>query len=94
MSYRSSPSNEFQYFFAPAAPMPYRAPATTNSHHRPQHHVRFSNELEERVIEAPRRSHNVTEYVVQAEDVDDEAAAFIKFEHKKFQMRQMTMSDY
>lgn len=93
MSYRSSTSNEFQYFIAPAAPI-YRAPATTNSHHRPQHHVRFSNELEERVIEAPRRPHNVTAYVVQAQDVDDEAAAFINLEHKKFQIRQMTMSDY
>ncbi|PRQ40165.1 hypothetical protein RchiOBHm_Chr4g0433121 [Rosa chinensis] len=88
MSFNSS-SNEFQYFAsAVEEPMPNRAPATTNSHNRQKHHVRFSNE--ERVFEAARRPQTVTKY----EDVDDEAAAFINFEHKKFQMRQMTMSDY
>lgn len=93
MSFRSGSSNEFLSFFASEVqqPMHNRAPATTNSHHRPKPHVRFINE--EKVIEVPRRPQVVTQYVVQ-EDVDDEAAAFIKMEHTKFQMRQMTMSDY
>ncbi|KAM1170866.1 hypothetical protein ACFX15_020740 [Malus domestica] len=145
MSYWSSNSNDFQFFASTVDPMPDRF----NSHaqHRPKHHVTFSDEYEERVVESPRttrrapvidpptrrapviepptrrapviepptrrapviepptrrapviepprttRKTHVTHYVArdQAEDVDEEAAEFIKFEHNKFLMNQQSM---
>lgn len=80
---------------------------TSNAQHRPRHLVKFSDEYEERVVESPRttrrapviepprttRRAHVTHYVArdQAEDVDEEAAEFIEFEHKKFLMNQQSM---
>ncbi|KAB2624784.1 hypothetical protein D8674_016444 [Pyrus ussuriensis x Pyrus communis] len=93
MSYWSSNSNDFQFFASTVDPMNDRF--TSNAQHRPRHLVKFSDEYEERVVESPRttRRAHVTHYVArdQAEDVDEEAAEFIEFEHKKFLMNQQSM---
>ncbi|CAB4264298.1 unnamed protein product [Prunus armeniaca] len=107
MSFISSNSNDYPLFVTTVvAPMPNR-PVSEPHQHRPKHHVKFSTEFEERVVEEAPRTRRAyvshyqhtpvrQNYVVQeAEDVDDEADEFIKFEHKKFLVsEQRSLRDY